>query len=45
MIWKMATLARRRILDDTGVCRLQVDELAFELGISSNWGVLEKIHG
>jgi hypothetical protein len=41
----MATTAGRQIRDDTGVCRLQVDELAFELGISSNWGVLQKIHG
>jgi hypothetical protein len=46
MIWIIATLVGRLIRgDDTGVRRLQVDELACELGIRSNWGVLEWIHG
>jgi hypothetical protein len=45
MIWIMATLVRSRIRDDTGVCRLQVDELACGLGIPSDWGDLEKIPG
>jgi hypothetical protein len=44
-IWIMATTGDRRIRDDTGVCHLQVDELARELGIPSNWGDLEKIPG
>jgi hypothetical protein len=41
MTWIVATLVRRRIRDDTGVCRLQVDELACKLGIPSDSGDLE----
>jgi hypothetical protein len=36
----VATLGRRQIRDDTGVCHLQVDELARALGIQSNLGDL-----
>jgi hypothetical protein len=38
--WTMATFVRRRIRDDTGVRRLQVDELTRGLGIPSNLGDL-----
>jgi hypothetical protein len=41
----MATTGGRQIRDDTGVCHLQVDELARELGIPSDWDDLEYIHG
>jgi hypothetical protein len=41
----MVTLVQRPIRDDTGVCCLQVNELARELGIPCNWGDLEKIPG
>jgi hypothetical protein len=45
MTWITVTSVGRQICDDTGVCRLQVDELACELGIRSNLGDLELIHG
>jgi hypothetical protein len=41
----MATSVGHQIRDDTGVCRLQVDELARGLGIPSTFGDLEKIPG
>jgi hypothetical protein len=36
----MVTSVGRQIRDDTGVCHLQVDELARGLGIPSNLGDL-----
>jgi hypothetical protein len=45
VIWIMVTLVHCQIRDDTGVCCLQVNELARELGIPCNWGDLENIPG
>jgi hypothetical protein len=45
MIWIMATSVGRLIRDDTGVLRLQVNELVRGLGIPSDLGDLEKIPG